>query len=71
MEIVFQLLLDALLLSGFYTVLSVGFSLMWGVTGIINLAYGSFIILGAYLSYMIYMAGFDVLLFLPKLITTL
>jgi len=65
MEIVFQLLLDALLLSGFYTVLSVGFSLMWGVTGIINLAYGSFIILGAYLSYMIYMAGFDVLLFLP------
>lgn len=65
MEIVFQLFLDALLLSGFYTILSVGFSLMWGVTGIINLAYGSFIILGAYLSYMIYRAGFDVLLFLP------
>lgn len=65
MEVVLQLLLDALLLSGFYTLLSAGFSLMWGVTGIINLAYGSFIILGAYASYVIYRLGFDLLLFLP------
>lgn len=61
MEIVFQLLLDALLLAGFYSMLSSGFSLMWGVTGIINLAYGSFVLLGAYLLYTLYLSGVGLL----------
>ncbi len=68
MEIVFQLFIDALLLSGFYTLISSGFSLMWGVTGIINLAYGSFIILGAYISYTMYVLGLDPLLLSPLLL---
>jgi branched-subunit amino acid ABC-type transport system permease component len=47
-EVIFQLLIDALLLAGYYALLSSGFSLMWGVSGIINLAYGSFVLVGAY-----------------------
>lgn len=54
---ILQLLFDTLLLAGFYSMLSSGFSLMWGVTGIINLAYGSFVLVGAYLFYWAYQSG--------------
>ncbi len=65
MEIVFQLILDAILLSGFYTLLSAGFSLMWGVTGIINLAYGSLILTGAYMAYALYHKEVSLFVSLP------
>ncbi len=66
MDIVLQLLVEALLLGTFYAFMSLGFSLTWGVLNIINLAYGSYIILGSYLAYTLYTsAGLDPILSLP------
>jgi branched-chain amino acid transport system permease protein len=66
MEIVLQLVLEALFLGSFYAFMSLGFSLTWGVLNIINLAYGSYIILGSYLAYSLYLlTGLDPLLSLP------
>ncbi len=66
MGIVLQLVLESLLLGGFYAFMSLGFSLIWGVMNIINLAYGSFIVLGAYLSYILFThLGVDPLLSMP------
>ncbi len=66
MDLVPQLLLEALLLGGFYAFMAIGFSLVWGVLGILNLAYGSFLIVGAYIAYILYnRAGVDPLLSLP------
>ena len=66
MDIVLQLLLESLLLGAFYGFMSLGFSLTWGVLGIINLAYGSFVVVGSYLAYVLYTnLGLDPLLALP------
>ncbi|GAA5235014.1 branched-chain amino acid ABC transporter permease [Verticiella sediminum] len=46
-----QALINGLLLGGLYGVAAVGFSIVWGVMGIVNLAHGSFIMLGAYVAY--------------------
>ena len=43
-----QLLIDALLMGGLYTLMSVGLSLGFGVMRIINFAHGEFVMLGAY-----------------------
>jgi len=50
-----QMLINAILLGGFYALLGMGFSLQWGVSGIINLSYGAMVILGSYIS----LAAFD------------
>ncbi|WP_457600474.1 branched-chain amino acid ABC transporter permease [Hydrogenivirga sp.] len=66
MEIILQLTIEALLLGSFYAFMSLGFSLTWGVLNIINLAYGSLILVGSYFSYVLYTyAGVDPLLSLP------
>ncbi len=66
MDILLQLAVESLLLGTFYAFMSLGFSLTWGVLNIINLAYGSYIILGAYISYTLYTyAGIDPILSLP------
>ena len=62
MEIILQLLIDALLLAGYYALLSSGFSLIWGVSGIINLAYGSFVLVGAYMIYTFHLLGMNTFL---------
>jgi branched-chain amino acid transport system permease protein len=46
-----QLLIDGVLLGGLYACMAIGFSLIWGVMNIINLAHGSMIIMGAYITY--------------------
>ena len=43
-----QILANGLLLGGLYACIAVGFSLVWGVTNIINMLHGSFIVVGAY-----------------------
>jgi branched-chain amino acid transport system permease protein len=48
---VLQALLNGLLLGGFYAILGVGFSLVYGVMGIINLAHASFVMIGCYLTF--------------------
>lgn len=46
-----QVLLNGLLVGGLYALMGLGFSLQWGISGIINLTYGGTVILGAYLSF--------------------
>src|SRR5687768_4670806 len=41
------------MLGGFYAVVALGFSLVWGVLGVINLAHGELIMLGAYITWIL------------------
>lgn len=61
-----QTIVNGLLLGGLYAVAAIGFSMVWGVMGIINLAHGSFIMVGAYVSYFVFATlGLDPFLSLP------
>src|SRR4051812_9518234 len=61
-----QLLIDGILLGGLYAVMAMGFSVVWGVMNIINLAHGSMIIMGAYITYWLWRdTGMDPFLTLP------
>lgn len=51
MEHFLQTLVNGLLLGGFYGVMVLGFSVIWGVMGVINLAHGEFLMVGAYLAW--------------------
>jgi branched-chain amino acid transport system permease protein len=46
-----QALINGIMLGGFYAVMMLGFSVIWGVMGVINLAHGEFIMVGAYLTW--------------------
>ena len=46
-----QALVSGLLLGGFYAVMVLGFSVIWGVMGVINLAHGEFLMIGAYMAW--------------------
>jgi branched-chain amino acid transport system permease protein len=46
-----QIIVNWLLLGGFYAAVAVGFSLIWGIMNIVNLAQGALIIVGAYVAY--------------------
>jgi len=50
-----QIIINAVLLGSVYGIMSQGFSLMWGVMNILNLAAGTLIVVGAYLSYVFMM----------------
>lgn len=66
MGILPQLVVESILLGSFYAFMSLGFSLTWGVLNILNLAYGSYIVIGSYLAYVLYLwLGLDPLLSLP------
>ncbi len=66
MDLLLQLLLEVLLLGAFYGFMSLGFSLTWGVLNILNLAYGSFVVLGSYIAYTAYVhGGVDPLISIP------
>ena len=45
-----QTLFNALLLGGIYAVMGAGFSLQWGISSIINLSYGTMVVLGSYVA---------------------
>lgn len=49
-----QIMVNGLLLGGVYALSSLPFSLEWGVLNIVNLAHGSFIMLGAYITWMLF-----------------
>ena len=51
MDQVLQALVNGLFLGGFYAVMVLGFSVIWGVMGIINLAHGEYLMIGAYLGW--------------------
>jgi branched-chain amino acid transport system permease protein len=61
-----QLLIIGLLAGGIYVAVGVGFSLVWGVLNIVNLAHGALVIVGAYLTWQLFAAfGLDPFLTLP------
>jgi branched-chain amino acid transport system permease protein len=61
-----QLLIIGLLAGGVYVAVGVGFSLVWGVLNIVNLAHGALVIIGAFLTWQLFTAfGLDPFLTLP------
>lgn len=52
--IILQILINGLLLGAFYALIGIGFSLVWGVTNIINLSHGAIALLGAYLTFFLF-----------------
>jgi len=53
MEQFLQALINGLMLGGYYGVMVLGFSVIWGVMGVINLAHGELVMVGAYLTWLL------------------
>jgi branched-chain amino acid transport system permease protein len=67
-----QSIINGLLLGGLYGVAAVGFSMVWGVMGIINLAHGAYIMIGAFVSYLLFThAGVDPFVSIPAAMAVL
>ena len=49
-----QVLVNGLLAGGIYAAAALGFSLVWGIMNVINIAHGAFLMLGAYTSYWLF-----------------
>lgn len=61
-----QVLVNGLLLGGIYAAVGVGFSLTWGVLNIINIAHGAMVMLGAYVTFLLFSRfGVDPFLSIP------
>jgi branched-chain amino acid transport system permease protein len=54
LEIILQQLFYGLVLGSNYVLIAAGFSLIWGVVGVLNLSHGEFFMLGAYASYYVF-----------------
>jgi len=54
LQLLWQILVNGILLGGFYALMSLGLVLVWGVLKIVNLSHGSLIMLGAYISYYLF-----------------
>jgi branched-chain amino acid transport system permease protein len=55
-ELFWQDLVNGILVGGIFAVVALGFSLVWGIMNIINLAHGAFIMLGAYTAFVLFSA---------------
>jgi branched-chain amino acid transport system permease protein len=67
-----QAIVNGILFGAVYATIGIGFSLVWGVMNIINVAHGSFIMIGAYLSYTLFAAyGLDPFLSIPLVMAML
>jgi branched-chain amino acid transport system permease protein len=61
-----QTLINGILLGGIYAACAAGFSLAFGVLGIVNLSHGDFVMLGAFVTYWLFvLLGWDPFLTLP------
>jgi len=61
-----QSFINGLLLGGIYAACSAGFSLAFGVMGVVNLSHGDFVMLGAFITYWLFvLLGMDPFLTLP------
>jgi branched-chain amino acid transport system permease protein len=54
MQLFWQDLVNGILAGGIFAVVALGFSLVWGIMNIINLAHGAFVMLGAYLAFVLF-----------------
>ena len=52
-ELLIQTLINGVLIGGLYAVMMLGFSVIWGVMGVISLAHGDFLMVGAYLTWVL------------------
>jgi branched-chain amino acid transport system permease protein len=52
-DLLIQTIINGLLIGGLYAVMMLGFSVIWGVMGVINLAHGDFLMIGAYLAWIL------------------
>lgn len=67
-----QAVINGILFGSVYATIGIGFSLVWGVMNIINVAHGSFIMIGAYLSYTLFaVLGLDPFLSIPPVMVVL
>ena len=67
-----QIVLNGVLLGGLYACMAISFSLIWGVMNIINLAHGSMMLVGAYVTYTLHSRfGMDPVLSIPFSAATL
>ncbi len=65
-QIALQNAVNGLLIGGTYATVALGFSLVWGILNIVNLAHGSLVMLGAYATYWLFtLYHIDPLLALP------
>ncbi|WP_438503074.1 ABC transporter permease subunit, partial [Acinetobacter baumannii] len=63
-----QTLADGLVLGGLFSLAAVGFSLLFGVLGVVNLSHGAFVLIGGYAAWSIWhFTGIDPLLALPAI----
>ncbi len=53
LDLFFQAVINGVLVGGFYAVMTLGFSVIWGVMGVINLAHGEFLMVGAYMAWVL------------------
>ena len=61
-----QQVILGLLIGGIYVAVAIGFSLVWGILNIVNLAHGALVIVGAYLTWLLFArAHVDPFLSLP------
>ena len=59
-------MVNGLLTGGLYALVAVGFSLVWGVMNVVNIAHAAFIMLGAYISFWLFhLYGVDPFLSIP------
>src|SRR5271154_3013203 len=54
MQLFWQDLVNGILVGGIFAVVALGFSLVWGIMNIINLAHGAMVMLGAYIAYVLF-----------------
>lgn len=63
---IIQIIVNGVLLGGLYACTAIGFSIIWGVMNLINLAHGSMIVLGAYITFFVTtQTGIDPFLTVP------
>src|SRR5439155_25780487 len=61
-----EIVINGVLLGALYTCIGVGFSIIWGVMNLINLAHGTMIMAGAYIAFVLFTAfGLDPFLSIP------
>ena len=66
MQLFVQQVVLGLLIGGVYVAVAIGFSLVWGILNIVNLAHGALVIVGAYLTWLLFArARLDPFLALP------
>src|SRR5205085_2140788 len=66
MSLFVQQVILGLMLGGVYVAVAIGFSLVWGVLNIVNLAHGALVVVGMYATWFLFThAGIDPFLTLP------